>query len=63
MDINMPEIDGVRATKKLKDMHAEGRINLTNTKIYMHSAIQYSIDWEDTFDGRLNKPINFNSLK
>jgi CheY-like chemotaxis protein len=39
MDVNMPVIDGIEATKRLRTIHEQGAINLAGTKIYMHSAI------------------------
>lgn len=39
MDINMPVMNGMQSTKQLRKMHDIKQINLTNTLIYMHSAI------------------------
>ena len=35
----MPVMNGLDATKKLRQLNRLGRINLTGSKIYMHSAI------------------------
>ena len=35
----MPVMNGRDATKMLRSMHKNGKISLTGTKIYMHSAI------------------------
>jgi len=39
MDMNMPVMDGMKATNKLREMHSEGKIKLDKTKILLHSAI------------------------
>ena len=39
MDINMPIKNGIEATKTLRQLNAAKKIDLSNTKIYMHSAI------------------------
>ena len=48
----MPVMDGVSATRRLRELHTRGQIDLTKTKIYMHSAIQETVLWEDYFDGK-----------
>ena len=35
----MPVMNGIEATKTLRELHTLGKINLSDTKIYMHSAI------------------------
>ena len=62
MDINMPIMNGMQATKLLRELDSKGQINLLRTKIYMHSAIQEVIEWENLFDGILNKPVNLEEL-
>jgi CheY-like chemotaxis protein len=52
MDLNMPVMNGLDATKELRNLHEDFVINLSKTKIYMHSAIQESIDWEPLFDAK-----------
>ena len=32
-------------------MHSKNLIDLSNTLIYMHSAIQGTVDWQELFDG------------
>jgi CheY-like chemotaxis protein len=59
MDLNMPVMDGMASTKKLRKMHKQDKINLDSTKIYMHSAIQESIDWYPLFDGKCKTNIHF----
>ena len=39
MDINMPVMNGIEATKLMREMNKQGEINLNHTLIYMHSAI------------------------
>lgn len=39
MDINMPVMDGIAATLRLRDMARLRQIDLSHTNIYMHSAI------------------------
>lgn len=52
MDLNMPILDGMRATQRLRVFHENGLIDLSNTKIYMHSAIQDQVnDEHNVFDG------------
>ena len=41
----MPVMDGLAATKTLRQLHDNKIIDLSKTKIYMHSAIQASIRW------------------
>ena len=35
----MPNMNGLEASKKLRELDREEIINLSDTKIYMHSAI------------------------
>ena len=58
----MPIKNGIEATKTLRQLNAAKKIDLSNTKIYMHSAIQEVIEWEEWFDGYLNKPIQLEEL-
>lgn len=39
MDINMPFMNGIEATIKLRTSHEERGIDLSKTTILMHSAI------------------------
>ena len=68
----MPVMDGMAATSELRKLDSKGKINLSGTKIYMHSAIQSTIEWKEIFDGKcnltsyfinaiilVNKPVNF----
>lgn len=65
MDLNMPVMNGEQATKVLRKMHEENDIDLSRTKIYIHSAIQKTLigDVESIFDGQLAKPVNVQQLK
>lgn len=48
----MPIMDGMKATRTLRDLCKEGVINLSSTQIFMHSAIQQVVtDDERLFDG------------
>lgn len=62
MDLNMPVMNGVEATKILRQMHKSRDIDLSNTKIFIHSAIQKTLigDICSYFDGQLEKPVNKN---
>ena len=72
MDLNMPVMNGRQAVEKMRQLHENGAIDLSKTKIYMHSAIQGTIIWEDIFDGKcmlhhtnfiVNKPVSIKELK
>lgn len=56
----MPVMNGRQAVERLRQLHIMNRINLNNTKIYMHSAIQGIQQWQDIFDGRC-KEDNINA--
>eukprot|EP00347_Sterkiella_histriomuscorum_P019301 403342174 len=63
MDINMPVLDGVQATKQIKEL-----LNYTSTPcaIVSHSAMPTDLfknNAEKWFDGHLQKPIVMNDLK
>ena len=58
----MPIMNGMEATKNLRRMDIEGRIDLSRTQIYMHSAIQEVIEWDIIFDGKLSKPVSLDEL-
>jgi len=52
MDLNMPRMDGKQATRELRRMNLQREIDLSNTSIYMHSAIADTIVQDDNlFDG------------
>jgi CheY-like chemotaxis protein len=53
MDINMPVMNGIDATKQLRTMNANNIIDLSKTQIYMHSAIGDIIIQQGLFDGKL----------
>lgn len=71
----MPLLDGMEAAKKMRVLHHRGKIDLSETKIFMHSAIQNTLQWKGVFDGKcndlyffgflfinffiVNKPVNF----
>ena len=61
----MPVMNGLEAVKQLRYMDSQGDIELSMTKIYMHSAVQETISWEeqDYFDGKLSKPIRIDELE
>ena len=40
----MPVMDGIKATKRLREMHREKLIDLSMTGIFMHSAIEGTLD-------------------
>eukprot|EP00347_Sterkiella_histriomuscorum_P016165 403354236 len=62
IDLNMPILDGKRATITLRQLHDQGVIDLGDTKIFMHSAIQNTVsDDRKIFDG-ICKPIHFKQL-
>ncbi|CDW78339.1 histidine kinase-dna gyrase b-and hsp90-like domain protein [Stylonychia lemnae] len=63
MDLNMPLIDGMQTSIILRQLHESHEIDLTNTKIFLHSAIQHTLEDKDgVFDGILEKPISFKEL-
>ena len=52
MDLNLPILDGLKATTILREMDKNEEIDLSQTKIYMHSAIQSTVaDQRKVFDG------------
>lgn len=57
MDLNMPIMDGMQAVKKMRKMHEMQKIDISRTKIIMHSAIQDTIQEEDIFDGKCKYSI------
>jgi CheY-like chemotaxis protein len=73
MDINMPGIDGLECTMKLRSMAEEGMIDLSNTRIIAHSAgVNDKRIFEKVFDGVcmtlylpniVPKPVNLKSLE
>ncbi|CDW75766.1 histidine kinase-dna gyrase b-and hsp90-like domain protein [Stylonychia lemnae] len=63
MDLNMPVIDGMQTTTILRQLDETQEVDLSRTKIYMHSAIQHTVqDDKGIFDGILGKPIHFKEL-
>mmetsp|Transcript_27897 Transcript_27897/g.26934 ORF Transcript_27897/g.26934 Transcript_27897/m.26934 type:complete len:141 (+) Transcript_27897:1316-1738(+) len=63
MDLNMPVMNGMEATKELRRLGSLNEIDLSSTLIYMHSAIEKSVNWQELFDGKLSKPIKIEELK
>ena len=44
MDLNMPYMDGVKATTILRELDKKGDIDLSSTQIYAHSAVYDNIE-------------------
>lgn len=44
MDLNMPEMNGLETTLKLKEMHKKGLIDLSQTKIILYSCLSNTSD-------------------
>ena len=51
MDFNMPVMNGMNATKKIRELGKNKKVSLDNTKIYIHSAISENSDFQNLFDG------------
>ena len=51
MDINMPVMNGMKATKRLRKLDKLKQIDLSETLIIRHSAIEGTIDQIELFDG------------
>lgn len=47
----MPVMNGMKATKKLRKLHKQKKVDLTDTFIVRHSAIEGTIDQQEIFDG------------
>ena len=56
--MNMPVMNGMDATKKLREMEKNREIRLDQTNIYIHSAIAENLEWQSVFDGKLSKPLS-----
>eukprot|EP00347_Sterkiella_histriomuscorum_P017139 403350516 len=67
LDMNMPVLDGLELTIKLRDQERRGLIDLSNTKIIAFSAItrdQFEhTKHQELFDEFLEKPISIEKLK
>ena len=66
MDLNMPEMNGLEATQILREMHTDGEIDLSETKIILYSCLANTRDLPDLrqhFDDEANKPIDIENLR
>ncbi len=62
MDLNMPVLNGMEATLKMRQLEQEGIIDLSRTKIYLHSAVADSVTNTSMFDGVFSKPIDIKQM-
>lgn len=66
MDLNMPEMNGLEATLKLRAMHADGEIDLSQTALVLYSCLSNTSDLPQLrihFDDVANKPIDIDNLR
>ncbi len=66
MDLNMPEMNGLQTTNVLRQLHSEGVIRLSDTKIILYSCLANTTDLlilKENFDDVVSKPIDVENLR
>ena len=66
MDLNMPQMDGIETTLKLRQLEADGLICLRNCSFVLYSCLSNTQDVEalrENFDDVAKKPAEIEDLQ